>query len=103
MPAIKALSTDPNSIINRGGPFMSHKINVAGLLARAGDYSQFEIVAKGINSSEKPIRSKAIQALGNFGHKTNPVTDSAVELLKSVATSDWFFTTTDTVCYYFEL
>ncbi len=88
MPALKALSTDPNSIINRGGPFLSYKINVIGLLARAGDYSQFEIVAQGISSSEKPIRSNAIQALGNFGHKTDPVTDLAVGLLTSVATSD---------------
>jgi len=92
MPTIKALIEDPNSILNRGGLSESgkiaHKIDAAGLLARAGDYSQFEIVANGIGSSEKPIRSKAIHALGNFGHKTNPITGSAVELLTSVATSD---------------
>jgi hypothetical protein len=84
MPTIKALSTDPNGMINR----TSHKYKVAGLLARAGDFSQFEVVAKGISDSKDYIRSTAIYELGNFGHKTDPVTDSAVELLTSVATSD---------------
>jgi hypothetical protein len=87
IPVIKTLTTDPNSIINRKA-FEPFKIEIAGLLARGGDYSQFEIVASGIGNSEKPIRLNAILALGKFGHKTNPVTESAVELLMSVATSD---------------
>lgn len=81
---LKAIATDPNGVISR----TSLKIDVAGLLARAGDYSQFEVLATSINDSKDYIRSFAIQALGNFGHKTNPVTDSAVELLTSVAISD---------------
>ena len=81
---LKAIATDPNSVIRR----TSLKIDVAGLLARAGDYSQFEMLATSINDSKDYIRSFAIQALGNFGHKTNPVTDSAVELLTSAAISD---------------
>jgi HEAT repeat protein len=84
MPTIKALSTDPNGFISR----TPHKFDVAGLLARGGDYSQFEIVASGLSSNKQHIRGTAIQALGNFGHKTDTVTDSAAELLKSAATSD---------------
>jgi len=84
MPTIKALSLDPNSIVARD-PL---RIKVAGLLARAGDYSQFEIVAAAVSDSRKYVRSSAIYELGNFGHKTDPVTDSAAKLLSSVATSD---------------
>ncbi len=84
MPTIKALSTDPNGMIS----YTPLKIDVAGLLARAGDYSQFEVVAKGISDSRDYIRSTAVHELGNFGHKTDPVTNSAVELLTSVAISD---------------
>ena len=62
MPTIKALIEDPNSILNRSGLSESgkidRKIDTAGLLARAGDYSQFEIVTNGIGSSEKPIRGR---------------------------------------------
>jgi len=85
MPTIKALSTDPNSFVGR---YIPEKIKVAGLLARAGDYSQFKVVAKGISDSKRSIRSTAIHALSNFGHKTDPVTDSAAELLTFAATSD---------------
>lgn len=84
IPTIKALSTDPNGFISR----TPLKIDVAGLLARAGDYSQFKVVASSVDHNEASIRHVAIQALGNFGHKTDPVTDSAVKLLKSAAISD---------------
>ncbi len=84
MPTIKALSTDPNSIASRS----VLKIRFAGLLARGGDYSQFDIVSAAIGDSSKGVRGIAISALRNFGHKTNPVTDSAVELLLSVANTD---------------
>lgn len=84
MPTIKALSLDPNGIIAR----TPLKIKVAGLLARAGDYSQFEIVATAVSDSTNYVRSSAIYELGNFGHKTAPVTDLAVGLLLSVATTD---------------
>jgi len=84
IPIIKALSLDPNSIVARN-PL---RIKVAGLLARAGDYSQFEIVAAAVSDRRKYVRSSAIYELGNFGHKTDPVTDSAAKLLSSVATSD---------------
>jgi hypothetical protein len=84
MPTIKTLSLDPN------GPIAgtSLAIKVAGLLARAGDYSQFEIVAAAVGDSEDYVRSSAIWELANFRHKTDPVTDSAVSLLTSVAMSD---------------
>jgi HEAT repeat protein len=84
IPAIKALSLDPNSIVARS-PF---KIEVARLLARAGDYSQFEVVAKSVGDNKSSVRHLAIQALGEFCHKNDPVTDSATKLLYTVATSD---------------
>lgn len=84
MPTIKALSLDPNSIIAR----TTLKIKVAGLLARAGDYSQFEIVAAAVSDSKDCVRFSGICELPNFRHKTAPVTDLAVELLVSVATAD---------------
>jgi hypothetical protein len=84
MPTIKPLSLDPNSIIAR----TTLKIKVAGLLARAGDYSQFEIVAAAVIDSKHYVRFSGICELANFRHKTAPVTDLAVELLVSVATAD---------------
>lgn len=81
---LKAIAIDPNGVISR----TSLKIDVAGLLARAGDYSQFEVLATSINDSKDYIRFFAIQALGNFRHKTETVTDSAAELLTSAAISD---------------
>jgi len=81
---IKPLLLDPNSLVAR-----THvKIRVAGLLARAGDYSQFEIVAASIGDNRKWVRSMVIKALGNFRHKTEPVTDLAAELLVSLAITD---------------
>jgi len=84
MPTIKTMSLDPN------GPIAgtSLAIKVAGLLARAGDYSQFEIVAAAVIDSKHYVRFSAICELANFRHKTAPVTDLAVELLVSVATAD---------------
>lgn len=84
MPTIKTLSIDPNGMISR----TSYKFKVAGLLARAGDYSQFEILNNGLTDSRDYIRSTSVHQLRNFGHKTDPVTDSAVKLLTSVAMSD---------------
>jgi len=80
---IKVLSTDPNSCLDT--PL---KVEIAGLLARAGDYSQFEVVASHIRDSKQSVRYVAIKTLGNFRHKTETVTDLAVGLLMSVATSD---------------
>jgi len=84
MPTIKSLSLDPNSVIAR----TPLKIKVAGLLARAGDYSQFEILKNSLTDTRDYIRSKVVYELRNFGHKTDPITDSAVKLLTSVAISD---------------
>jgi hypothetical protein len=84
MPIIKTLSTDPNGLIGR----TPLQIDVAGLLARAGDYSQFEVVANQIDNSKYSVRYAAIKALENFQHKTDPVTDSAANLLAFAATSD---------------
>ena len=82
IPTIKKLSIDPNSIFARA------RLQVAGLLARAGDYSQFEIVTGAIGDSRKYVRFAGICEVADFRHKTDPVTDLAVELLLSVATTD---------------
>lgn len=84
LPTIKALSTDPNGLIAG----TSYAIRVAGLLARAGDYSQFEIVAAAVGDSKYFIRHSAIGELASFSHKTDPVTDFAVELLVHSANTD---------------
>jgi HEAT repeat protein len=81
---IKTLSMDPNSILSQP----PHNMDIAGLLARAGDYSQFELVKKYAVNDNPRLRHFAILALGKFGHKTNPVTDRAVDLLMQAATSD---------------
>jgi hypothetical protein len=84
MAVIKPLSLDPNGFIAR----TPLKIKVAGLLARAGDYSQFEIVAAAVSDRREYVRFSGIWELANFRHKTEPVTDLAVELLVSVATTN---------------
>ncbi len=84
LPTIKALSTDPNDLIAG----TSYAIRVAGLLARAGDYSQFEIVAAALGDSKYFIRNSAIAELASFNHKSDPVTDLAIELLVYAATTD---------------
>jgi hypothetical protein len=67
---------------------LPYRIRMAGLLARAGDYSQFELVKSNIVNDKKHVRSGAIEALGNFRDKADPVTEQAAELLEAVATSD---------------
>ena len=84
VPTIKPLLIDPNSSVAR-----THlRIKVAGLLARAGDYSQFETVAAAIGDKRKWVRGMVVTALGNFRHKTEPVTDLAARLLVSLAIAD---------------
>jgi hypothetical protein len=61
---IKTLVTDPNSKV-----YFSLKISTAGLLARAGDYSQFGILAKHIHHPKRYICSAVGRALGNFQAK----------------------------------
>ena len=84
MPTIKALSLDPNGPIR--GTYLA--IKVAGMLARAGDYSQFETVAAWIADGKRYGRLSAICELANFRHKTDPVTDAAIDILVSVADTD---------------
>jgi len=84
MPSIKALIAEPNSSIS-GRP---NEIQLAGLLARAGDYSHFQVVSKNAGHGNQSMRYAAIQALRNFANRTDPVTDLAGELLISAATSD---------------
>ena len=74
VPQIKAMVTEPNSGIGTGN------IAVAGLLARAGDYSQFEMLTTYIKNKE-PMIAEAIRALGNFD------TNSAASFLKDIAIS----------------
>jgi hypothetical protein len=81
---IKAMATDPNSKLNR----MSLQYDAAGLLARAGDYSQFDVVVKGLSDEKDFIRHKAMFELSKFAHPTDPVTDRAAELLTNFAKSE---------------
>jgi hypothetical protein len=64
------------------------KYDVAGLLARVGDFSQFDVVAKGLSDEKYFIRAKAIQMLGKFAHPTDPITDKAAELLLNAAKTE---------------
>jgi HEAT repeat protein len=84
LPKIKAMVTDPNNQLSRS----SLKYNAAGLLARGGDFSQFDMVVKGLSDEKEFVRSAAIHELGNFADSTNPVTDSAATLLSNIAKSD---------------
>jgi len=80
---LKALVTDPNSEV-----YFSSKIDIAGLLARAGDYSQFQTLSEYIGHPKRYIRSAVVRALGNFRAKERKEVLAAAELLVSVATSD---------------
>ena len=84
IPVVKTFIVDPNSPI----VCTPYVVNIAGLLARAGDYSHFELVAKDANDSKWWIRANAVKALSEFSHETHPVTDSATKLLSSIATFD---------------
>lgn len=80
---IKEMSADPNSELSR-----AHGVDVAGLLARAGDYSRFDIVAGHLKDREGHTQVNAVSALANFAHGTHPAAISAAGLLCAVATSD---------------
>jgi len=84
LPTIKAIVTDPNGQLSRS----SLKYNAAGLLARGGDFSQYDMVVKGLSDEKDFVRSAAIHELGKFAHPTDPVTDSAAALLSNIAKSD---------------
>lgn len=80
---IKEIYSDPNNNIH-----ISIRIDVAGLLARVGDYSQFDVVAEHIRDKDFSIRYFAIKALPNFQHMKKSNSVSAAELLMTVAISD---------------
>jgi hypothetical protein len=79
----KQLVTDPNSRLS-----VRDRIYVAGILAKAQDYSQLGLIAGHIADKEDGIRSAAVYALENFAHETDPATISAADLLRSSAASD---------------
>jgi hypothetical protein len=84
LPIIKEIAEDPNSAKSLD----SLKYNVAGLLARAGDFSQFNIIEKGFSDENKDIRWMAMLELSKFAHSTDPVTDKAANLLTDMAKGD---------------
>jgi hypothetical protein len=84
LPVVKAITTDPNSYLSR----TPLKYDAAGLLARAGDFSQFDVVAKGLSEEKDFIKSRAIRQLGNFASTTDPITDTAANFLSDIAKSD---------------
>jgi hypothetical protein len=83
VPIIKSFPADSNTDITLS--FM--KYDVAGLLARAGDYSRYEIVAEGLRN-QKVSKFTVIQQLGYFASPTDPVTDKAANLLSEYAKSN---------------
>lgn len=83
IPVIKVLFDD-----KKHPAFNSYKIQAAGLLAKAGDFSQFEIVEKHVNDSKGYVRFSTIIALGKFKHQTSPVTDKAADLLLQSAKNE---------------
>ncbi|MBN1346715.1 MAG: hypothetical protein JXQ73_28750 [Phycisphaerae bacterium] len=64
------------------------KLRIAGLLARGGEYSQFEMVAGHIDHEKKSVRSYALQALHHFTYSNDVVADPALEIMAFVAKSD---------------
>ena len=82
---IKSMLENPKY---KGRKIVPLRMKVAGLLARAEDYSQYDVIAENITSDKYHIRYTAITNLRNFGHESETVTDSAVGLLQSVAISD---------------
>lgn len=85
VPIIKAMANDSNSEVNRD---ISLKFNVAGLLARVGDYSQFDVIENGLADKKDFIRHNAMFELSKFAHPTDPVTDRAAELLTDIAKTE---------------
>jgi len=96
VPEIKGFLNDPNRMLPyyykgfRGNRdiLLDKKIRMAGLLARTGDYSFYDLVASHINDDEKGIRLTVISELRNFGNETDPVTNKAADTLLAIATSD---------------
>lgn len=83
VPAIKKLSADPNGMLRR-----VYGADVAGLLARVGDYSQLSVVASQLKDEEGRTSYGALRALSYFAHESDPAAVSAADLLYSVARSD---------------
>ncbi|UCG57190.1 MAG: HEAT repeat domain-containing protein, partial [Phycisphaerales bacterium] len=80
---LKPLVADPNSRVH-----ISSKIQLGGLLARAGDYSQLEFLASHVAHPKRFVRSGVVQALGNFRGKGRTEVSAAAQLVARVATSD---------------
>lgn len=79
---IKGLLSDPDVRLAE-----SHKIQIAGLLALGGDYSQFEIVKRNIANEKRYIRCEVIESLGKFRSR-NAKGDEAADLLLAVMMGD---------------
>lgn len=83
MPIMREISVDPNAALD-----IPLKIDVAGLLARGGDYSQFEYVGRHVADENDSVRYTAIRSLAKFADANDPVAEAAVDLALYAATSD---------------
>lgn len=64
------------------------KIELAGLMARGGDYSLFQFVANNIDDNDFGIRMFTIEQLPNFINDTSPESEKAADTLLYAASSD---------------
>ncbi|MBE0534054.1 MAG: tetratricopeptide repeat protein [Phycisphaerae bacterium] len=67
---------------------LSTQVRIAGLLARAGDYSLFRILESTAHSPQQSIRTAVIAELGRLHDARHPTTDKAAAILLTIAADD---------------
>jgi len=86
--AIKPLLTEKRSPIARQTAL---RLDIAGLLARAGDFSQMDFIAEYVRDEQVDVRKSAVAALAHF-HKAEDEDkkkcNKAIDLLMSSANND---------------
>jgi len=70
---MKGISADPNIPMLR-------RLATAGLLAQAGDYTQFEVVSGSLENDDDRIRQEAVKILPDFKGRATQVTELLVSL-----------------------
>jgi hypothetical protein len=67
------------------------RLDIAGLLARAGDFSQMDFIAGYVHDEQVDVRKSAVAALGHFhkaADKDKKKCNKAIDLLMSSANND---------------
>ncbi len=83
LPDIRPYVTDPNA-----GTTLRERISVAGVLAQAHDYSQFELVADSLSHEDPKVRVRAMDVIRSFRHAPDPIGPKMAELLEGIAATD---------------